>query len=273
MSESRWKNRRLGIVGCGNMAEALVRGVLSAGLMPASGIVAYDPLPGRRGLFAGLGCAVVDAPLGVLSADAILLAVKPQVIKEAVGPVAAGARPETLFISIAAGVPARSIENLLFAGAKVVRVMPNTPLLVGKGVSALAGGANAGPEDTRLVRDLFACGGEAVEVREDMLDAVTTLSGSGPAYFFRFVEALIGGGTALGLSPELAKSLAIGTIAGAAALLGESGDPASLRERVTSPGGTTAAALAVFERRNLVGIVAEAMAAANGRSAELGRDS
>lgn len=272
--EMQWLNKTLGVIGGGNMAEALLRGVIRAGLVPSESICVFDILPARRELFAGLGCRTAESAAGVLDADVVLLATKPQNVREALS----GVRPRTgqIFASILAGVPTAVLESILGAEAKVVRIMPNTPLLVGRGMTALAGGVNVpvGSEDIGLVRELFACSGDAARVSESDLDAVTALSGSGPAYLFRFAEALMSAGEKLGLSAELAKRLAIGTISGSAEMLARDakGDAAELRRRVTSPGGTTAAALDVLESGGFEELVASALRAACDRSAELGKN-
>lgn len=268
MFDATWKEKTLGVIGGGNMAEALVRGVVSSGLVPAGRVVVFDILPERRAVFSAFGCGTVDSAAEIAHADAILLATKPQNLLQAV----AGfpARPEQLVISIAAGVSTRTIESALHPGARVVRAMPNTPLLIGRGMTGLAGGANADVADVDAALALFSRSGDAVVVAEGQLDAVTALSGSGPAYLFRFAEALMAAGEGLGLSPDLAKRLAIGMLAGSAEMLAGDGDAPELRRRVTSPGGTTAAALAVFEERDFAGMVAAALAAARDRSVELG---
>lgn len=269
MTESIWNGKLLGVIGGGNMAEALVRGVIGAGLVPAPSITVHDIVPARREVFRDLGCVAVENPHEATGADIVLLATKPQVVEEALSGVEL--RRDQALVSIAAGVPCARLEGLLGAGARVIRVMPNTPLLVGRGMSALAPGANATADDMALAMALFAGAGDAVEVTEDKLDAVTALSGSGPAYVFAFAEALVAGAETLGLDPELAMRLIVGTLRGSAEMLARFGNPAGLREQVTSPGGTTAAALRVFGERDFSGIVADALRAARDRGAELGR--
>lgn len=264
-----WQSTTFGVVGGGNMAEALLRGVLASGLIPAGNVRVYDPVAERRALFAGLGMRAAENAAEALAAEVVLLAVKPQVMADALA--GAVARAGQLFISIAAGIRTDRLEALLSSGARVVRVMPNTPLLVGKGMSAICPGSTATAEDVRAALQLFVCGGDAVEVTEEAMDAVTALSGSGPAYVFRFAEALFAAGEAMGLSPELSRRLAIGTIQGAAEMLVRDPDAAELRRRVTSPGGTTAAALGVFEQGGLEELVGKALAAACERGRELGR--
>lgn len=271
MPELLWRGKLFGVIGGGNMAEALVRGVLESGLMPSSRVVVYDPLPARRDAFSRLGCLAVENAGEAFQADAILLAVKPQQLREAISDMGTAMRKDALVISIAAGIGTGTIEKSLQPGARVVRVMPNTPLLVGQGMSALARGAYAGTDDMRMALALFSCAGTAVEVDESDLDAVTALSGSGPAYLFRFAEALIAGGMQMGLDHGLSRELTINMLRGSAEMLARFRDPASLREQVTSPGGTTAAALRVFEERGLFPTVVDALAAARVRSIELGR--
>ena len=270
MASSGWSGRTLGVIGGGNMAEALIRGVLSSGLLPAASVTVFDILPARRKVFADLGCTAAESASTAAGADAVLIATKPQTMREALS--GSAARDDQLFISIAAGIPSRVIEDMLGGGARVVRVMPNTPLLVGAGMAAVCGGAKARPDDVELAVALFSCCGRAVRVDESLMDAVTALSGSGPAYLFRFAETLMAGGEKLGLAPDLARELTIGMLEGSAKMLTQNSDAARLRENVTSPGGTTAAALNVFEERGFPGLVADAMKAARDRGVELGRD-
>jgi len=202
--------------------------------------------------------------------DVIFLAVKPQDLDTVLSELSHSLKKETLLISIAAGKTTKFIESKLANTNPVVRVMPNTPAQIGKGVSAISPGASATNDHLSLTKDLLLASGLVVEVAEENQDAVTALSGSGPAYFFNFIEAMIKAGVNLGLTEEIATQLAIGTITGSAAMLQESGiDAATLRKNVTSPNGTTAAALKVFSDSNLEKIVADAMAAAKKRAQEL----
>ncbi len=263
-------NMRLGVLGGGNMAEALVRGVIRAELLPPAHIAVHDILPARREVFAALGCAAAETPAEAAAAGVVLLATKPQNAEEALSGLAFGG--DALLVSIAAGIPCKRLEGWVGGTPRVVRVMPNTPLLVGMGASALARGTHATAEDMARATALFAGSGVAVEVPEDALDAVTALSGSGPAYVFRFAEALQRAGEELGLDPGLAAKLTCATLRGSAEMLERFGDPAALGKNVTSPGGTTAAALAVLDAKGFDGIVSAALAAARDRGAELGRD-
>lgn len=269
---SLWSKKSLGIVGGGNMAEALVRGVIAASLIPPERIIVYDPLVGRREVFREFGCKVGGNVLEVTSADVVLLATKPQNLPDVVRELALSTRSDQLLISIAAGIATRTIERLLPPGSRVIRVMPNTPLLVGMGVSALTRGMSADKRDIEMALELFACCGKAVEVEETLMDSVTALSGSGPAYLFRFAEALTAGAVRIGLPAELAKDLTISMLRGSAEMLSRYQDAALLRERVTSPGGTTAAALAVLDERDMSDVVAAALEAARRRSQELGKE-
>lgn len=252
------------------MAEALLRGVVRSGLLNAKKITVYDILPERRAVFEKMGCVRAESAEEALTGSITLVAVKPQNVRDALQ--AVPALPKSLFVSIAAGVSTKTLESILGETSRVVRVMPNTPLLAGKGMTALCAGTRATPEDVAAAAALFRCGGDAVEVEEEAMNAVTALSGSGPAYVFRFAEAMFAAGEGMGLSRELARRLTIGTIAGAAAMLEGGVEAAELRGRVTSPGGTTAAALEVFEEGDFEGLVERALFAARERSVELGRE-
>ena len=252
-------------VGAGNMASALIGGLIGRGV-PARQLAAVDPsasqraqVTARHGIRAE---AAVDASL--LQDAVIVLAVKPQQMREAVQAIAP-LLGDQLLMSVAAGVRASDLSRWLGGHPRIVRTMPNTPALVGLGATGLAALPGCLASDRALAQTLMGAVGCTVWVEdESMLDAVTALSGSGPAYVFRFIECLIGGGQQLGLSAEQARTLALQTVLGAATLAATSEEPAAvLRERVTSKGGTTAAALAVFEDNALPDLVARAMAAAD----------
>lgn len=266
--------RRLGLVGAGKMAEALTRGVLAAGALPPAEIVAADPDEARREVFRSLGVRAVEENAEALGAcDIVVLAVKPQVMQEVLGGLAGHVRPEHVFMSIAAGVPTGRIEAALSSGAqeevRVVRVMPNAPMQVGKGAAALARGRHATGEDIEAAKALFETSGVAVEVDEKDLDAVTAVSGSGPAYAFFLAECMVEAGVAEGLAPDLARELAAATVEGAGAFLMRSRETAAeLRRRVTSHGGTTEAAF----RRMDEGGVRSSLVAAIRRAAERSRE-
>ena len=267
------KNKKIGFVGAGVMAEAIARGLLKAGVSPEQ-INASDPDDRRRDLFGGqLGVkTTTDNAALVGFADIVILAVKPYVVARAVEEAHAALKPKQLFISIAAGVRTGSIESKLGDGTPVVRVMPNTPCLIGEGVSAIAPGRHAGAADLDVARSIFEAVGVVVEVTEDKMDAVTGLSGSGPAYVYMFIEALADGGLRAGLPKGTALLLAAQTVAGAARMVLETGEhPAVLRDRVMTPGGTTIAGVAMLEREGLRSAAMEAVKAATDRSAELGK--
>jgi len=265
---------RIAVIGGGQMARALVGGWIARGA-DAKGIAVADPDPGQLAWLAEQypGLAVHTANSNAASSASVwLLAVKPQQLAgvvAALAPLAASVRP--LVISIVAGIRAADIDRWLGGAARVVRAMPNRPALIGAGASGLYADA-AVPADARaLAGRLIEAVGSAVWVpAEADIDAVTAVSGSGPAYFFLLIELLESAGIAEGLAPEVARRLAIDTACGAAALAREGrDDPATLRAQVTSKGGTTAAALAVFEAADLRAIVGRAVAAAAARSREL----
>jgi pyrroline-5-carboxylate reductase len=263
---------RMAFIGAGNMAEALVNGVLNAGIVPADRITVTDVLQERLDYFrARYGVkGSTDNGEAVQGADVIVLAVKPQILAEVLAGLKSELPGNALVISIAAGVKAATIEAGLEAGQHVVRVMPNTPCLVGRGASAIAPGAHANEQDLATARKLLEAVGVAVEVDESDLDAVTALSGSGPAYIFYFIEAMLAAGREFGLDDAKARLLVTETVEGAARLVAESGDdPAELRRRVTSKGGTTERALGVFDDGNVREILNQAIHAAFQRSKEL----
>ena len=264
-------NANVGFVGAGNMAEAILRGILRAGLVPAARIAAFDVTPTRCDLFRSLGADIVGNNQALAKrSDILILAVKPQVLDAALAEFSGAVSPGTLVVSICAGVTCARLERLLPASARVVRVMPNTPMLSGHGTSAVSAGTRATPDDVETVKRVFASAGIAHEVAESLMDAVTGLSGSGPAYLFRFTEALEAAGVAAGLPAEIARLFAKNTVVGSAMLMAESSDvPAELRRKVTSPGGTTAAALAQFDADHFNQAVERAVIAARNRSREL----
>ncbi len=258
------------LLGCGKMGGAMLEGWLAAGLPPAS-VQVIEPHPSAQtAAFAARGVRFDAAPPA--SAAAVVIAVKPQMMAEAMGAVAPLAVPRTLFLSIAAGTPIGFFEGLLGATTPIVRAMPNTPAAVGRGIAALF--ANApGTAFLPLAEALLAAVGDTVRLeREAQMDAVTAVSGSGPAYVFHMIEALAAAGEAEGLPPALAMRLARATVSGAGELARLSDeDAATLRRNVTSPGGTTAAALAVLMDADagLSPLMRKAVAAAAARSREL----
>lgn len=268
----------LAILGAGNMAEAIARGVLGKGVFKSNQIIAADPVEARRKLFSEqLGIrSVIDNAAAARDAKALLLSTKPYQMKEALAPVGAVMSDKTLVISIAAGITSLAIAEALGGGKKwrVIRTMPNTPMLVGEGVVGMAPGEHATREDLSTARRIFEAAADVIELPEDKIDAVTALSGSGPAYFYFLVEHLVRAGIEMGLKPEDATKMAIKTAAGAGKLLSSSGDsPAELRRKVTTPGGTTHAAIAYMESKDFGKIVVDAIKAAEARGRELGKQS
>jgi pyrroline-5-carboxylate reductase len=254
---------RLLVVGGGRMGAALVGGLVSAGWEPSTVAVAEADGGRRQELGEMLpGVVVVDTPM---AADGVVVAVKPgdgEAACRALAPHGPGR-----VLSIMAGVRLPSLESWLGPAVAVVRAMPNTPALVGAGVSALAGGSRAGEDDVAWAEEILGAVGRVVRLAEGDLDAATGLSGSGPAYIFLVAEALVGAGVAVGLTAAVARTLALETIAGAGRLLVETGqEPAALRAQVTSPGGTTEAGLARLEANGLRRAFAEAVEAATERS-------
>jgi pyrroline-5-carboxylate reductase len=260
------------IVGGGNMGAALAGGLLAGDIVPAEHLAVAEALPDRRQQLGDLlpGVRVADA---VPPCAAAVLAVKPPDVPAAAAEaVAAGARR---LLSIAAGVTIGQIERAIAgrtSAVAVIRAMPNTPALVGEGASAISGGAGTTDEDLDWAERILGGVGLVVRVDEGDLDVVTALSGSGPAYVFLVAEALIDAAVAAGLAPDLASTLTSQLLVGSAKLLAERGDAAALRAMVTSPGGTTAAALQVLDARGVRAAIGEAVQAATRRSRELSPD-
>jgi pyrroline-5-carboxylate reductase len=270
--ESNVVPSRLVFIGAGNMAEALLGGLLRAGLCPPERVVVTDVLPERLALFRsrfGVEVSAVNAE-AVQGADVVVLAVKPQGMDALLAELRDALPDDALVISIAAGITTRRIESALGAGRRVVRVMPNTPCLIGCGASAIAPGSAAGEADLALATRLLEASGVVVPVAEKKMDAVTAVSGSGPAYFFYFIEAILTVAEEIDLDQETARTLAVATMEGAARLLRETGlPPEELRRRVTSKGGTTEAALKVLEERTVSASLQDAVIAATRRSQAL----
>jgi pyrroline-5-carboxylate reductase len=263
---------RFAFIGAGNMAEALIKGLLRAGTSPGQ-ITATVRRPERivelekaHGLV-----AITDNAAAAKDADVIVLCVKPQAMARVVAQIAPVVNPSKLLISIAAGVPIAAIERKLGAGSRVVRAMPNTPALVGLGATALSGGGHATAEDVAFAQKLFDAVGITTVVDESLLDAVTGLSGSGPAYMFLVIEALSDAGVKVGLSRHVALKLAAQTVLGSARLLIETGQhPGHLKDQVTSPGGTAIVGLHTLEAGGLRTTLIDAVEAATKRAKELG---
>ena len=268
--------RKVGFVGAGNMAGALVKGLLATKRYRAREIWASDADARQlRRLKRAYGIEGTRDNAALVKASAVVvLAVKPQIMDAVLGEIRPAVTRRHLVVSIAAGVPTRRLETGLGAGARVVRVMPNTPALVGAAMTVLVRGTRATAADERLTAALFGGVGDVIRVKDErLMDAVTGLSGSGPAFVYRFAEGLIAGAVAAGLPRATAARLAYQTIAGAARMLQETGRvPEDLRAMVTSPGGTTLAGLQALEEGDFFVTVAAAVRAATRRSRELGRN-
>ncbi|MEE9404037.1 MAG: pyrroline-5-carboxylate reductase [Algisphaera sp.] len=264
---------QLGLIGAGNMAEAIARGAIDRGVLPKGSICAADPSPERRALFESFGVVPIDNNAQVVAqSQSIMLAIKPQILGKLAGDFEKLDRENQTVISIMAGLGSVKIEAVLGGPARVVRVMPNTPLMVGHGMAGVALGVHAKPGDDALAMELFGACGEAVRVAESDLDAVTAVSGSGPAYLFYLAQAMEQAAVDLGLSKH-ARQLVAQTLLGSAELLAQSpDDAATLRDKVTSPGGTTAAAIAHFDAQGVAKSIVGALTAARDRSVELGAD-
>ncbi len=261
------------VVGGGRMGEALISGLLSAKTFTTSGVVVVEPDAARRATLLashGVRC-VAQASEALAGAATVLLAVKPQLMDTVVSDLSADVPAGALVISIAAGITCARLESLLPEGTAVVRVMPNTPALVGQGMAVVSGGATATAEQVEAVRDLFGAVGKAVVLDERFQDAATAISGSGPAYVAIFVDALARAGVRQGLPRDVAQQLAVQTLRGTAELLERTGQhPEQLADAVASPGGTTIAAIEQLEAGGFRSSVGNAVAAAVKRAKELG---
>ena len=265
---------RFGFLGAGRMATALARGWLAAGLASAERILASDPLAQARLQFGtDTGCSTTESNSAVAQcSDVVILAVKPQSMAALLGEIRPAITPRHLVISIAAGVTLGQLADALGAQCRLIRVMPNTPCLVGASAAGFAASASATADDVQLVERLLGSVGKAFALPERLLDAVTGLSGSGPAYVFVMIEALSDGGVRVGLPRDVATQLAAQTVFGAAKMLLETGlHPGQLKDQVASPGGTTIAGLHALEKGGFRGSLIDAVEAATKRSAELGR--
>ncbi len=267
------KRKEIGFIGTGNMGEALIAGLLKAKFATPGQIMAFD-VDGER-------LRSIQKKYGIKKAsdnnhlssqcDPLLLCVKPQSMKEVIEEMADSLDPSTLLISIAAGIPLYAIETYARKQLRLIRVMPNINVLVQEGASAIALGNLATDDDLKLAKAIFDCVGRSITIHEPLMDAVTGLSGSGPAYVFLIIEALTDAGVNLGMTRAQALTLVTQTVMGSVKLLSNTGEhPALLREKVTSPGGTTAAGLYKLEEGGLRKILIDAVIAATQRSKELG---
>lgn len=266
------KRKKIGFIGAGNMGEALIRGLLGAGMVTAGDILISEQDP-ERAASLRKNCRVRSAESGAAlagKADVLFLAVKPrqlEVVLEEIAPVVDRSK---LLVSVAAGITLSHIESRLTSPPRLVRAMPNTPALVGEGATAVSCGRLVTAADRRFLMKVFGAVGRVVEVEEDLMDAVTGLSGSGPAYVFTMIEALADGGVQAGLPRGTALELAAQTVLGAARMVLETGShPSLLRDRVASPGGTTIQGIAALEALGFRSAVMAAVEAAADRSREL----
>lgn len=260
----------IAILGAGVMGEAVLAGLISTESGPTEVIVSEGRPERAAELRERYGVEIVDNAEAARRADTVLIVVKPQDVAMVLDEIAPVTRAGQLVVSLAAGITTASMEARLPDGVAVARVMPNTPALVGAGMAAIAPGSHCTDDQLLIAEELLGVTGKVVRVVEEQLDAVTAVSGSGPAYVFLLAEAMTEAGVRLGLSPETASELAIETVIGSAQLMRETGDePGVLRKRVTSPGGTTAAALEELEARDLRGTFAAALERARDRGREL----
>jgi pyrroline-5-carboxylate reductase len=267
------ESRRIGMLGAGNMAGALIRGLLASGMVTPEQIRASDIRQERlEALEQQHGIATTKDNRALVEwADLIVLAVKPQVIDRVLDQVGDAFAPHTLVVSIAAGVPIRAIESRLAEGVRVVRAMPNTAAIALASATAIAPGAHATDDDVQTARKLFDAVGRSVTVDEMLIDAATGLSGSGPAYIMLIIEALADGGVKVGLHRDTALLLAAQTVFGSAKLLLDTGEhPGRLKDMVTSPGGTAIAGLHTLESGGLRRTLIDAVETATHRATELG---
>lgn len=279
-------NKTIGFIGAGNMAEAIINGLLKSGLTRPQQVIAYDVSADRCGYMARqYGVQIIESNVAVFNrSEVIVLAVKPQHMNEVLERIAKdpyyAVTERKIVVSIAAGVPLHRIEKYLYASLDelaqshlpIIRVMPNTPALVRAGMAGMAGNRYTKVNDLETVRAVLEAVGKVIECEEADLDAVTALSGSGPAYVFYLVESLITAGASMGLTESDSLTLTLETIKGAIKLMEETKEPAALlRKKVTSPGGTTEAAFKVLEANRVKEIIVEALRAAAERSRELSK--
>ena len=268
---------KLGLIGCGKMGKALAVGAIDAGAVPVENVMVHDIVPSSQESFLAErdvtgGNSIAEV---ALYADVLLLAVKPHDVKPVMHQIRdSGSTPESLLvISVAAGITIKRLENEINGGGRIIRSMPNTPSLIGQGAAAYSRGTPATDSDATTTQNLLGAVGLAVEVKESLMDAVTGLSGSGPAYVYLFIEALADGAVQNGLPREQARQLATQTVLGAAAMVQSTGEhPAVLKDMVTSPGGTTIAALEALEAHAFRAACIEAVNTAAARAREMGME-
>ncbi|HEX9265384.1 MAG TPA: pyrroline-5-carboxylate reductase [Candidatus Binatia bacterium] len=269
-------NDKIGVIGAGKIGSAIARGIIQAGLAVKENVMASDVSDAlRQGIANELGIKVTADNVELCTfADIVILAVKPQIVDPVAREISKKLGKAKLLVSVAAGVPLVRIQTHLEPGARVVRVMPNIPCVVGAGAAGYAGGAHATAADLEKIGAILNSFGIGVTVEEKYLDAVTGLSGSGPAYVFLFMEALADGGVQMGLTRDVALKLAMQTVYGAARMAIDGNKHlAELKDEVTSPGGTTIAGLYALEQKGFRGTVMDAVVKATRRSQELGKGS
>lgn len=267
------EKKTIGIIGAGKMGGALIEGILRAKLVSPRDIIVSDTDRKRlQTLKERFGLETTSRNKKAAEAETVIMAVKPQVVGEVIDDIAGILKSSTLLISIAAGISIGFIEKRLGKEGRIIRAMPNTPAMIGEGVTALAAGKKATEEDMNRAKGIFEAVGKVVVVKEELMDAVTGLSGSGPAYVFTIIEALADGGVQMGLDRATARLLAAQTVLGAAKLVLTSDlHPAELRDMVTSPGGTTIAGLRALEEGKIRAALMAAVEQATRRSHTLGR--
>ncbi|MGB9601325.1 MAG: pyrroline-5-carboxylate reductase [Limisphaerales bacterium] len=268
------RDLKIGFIGAGRMATALAKGFCKSNLCTASNIIASDPSENaRNSFFKETGAKTTDSNIEVLTlAKIIVLAVKPQNVKEVLNQISPFFEVNHLLISIAAGIKISTIQQILPQRARIIRVMPNTPALVGCGACGFSVGEYATREDAKLAGELLSSVGIAIELKEELLDAVTGLSGSGPAYVYLVIEALSDGGVAAGLPRDVATQLAAATVMGAARMALETKlHPGQLKDMVTSPGGTTIEGIYELEKAAVRAAFISAVRAATEKSRMLGK--
>ncbi len=266
----------LGFLGAGNMAEAIARAAIDQGVLAPSQMIAADPSESRRAVFAAMGIVVTtDNSEVIRQAAQVMLAVKPQMMAQVAADLAKYGSAEQVIQSIMAGITIAKMNAAIVAAggtaSRIVRIMPNTPMMIGQGMAGIATGTDAQPGDDDLAFKLFSAGGQAIRVAEPLIDAITAVSGSGPAYVFYLAQAMEQAAGELGLSQH-ARLLVGQTLLGAAQLFLQSADSsAELRRKVTSPGGTTEAAIKHLDAGHVMQTITEAVHAAQKRSKELGQ--
>lgn len=269
------QDKRIAFIGAGNMGEALIKGLLQAGQVRPEQVIATDIRTDRLDVIHKMYRieTLTNNEEAATKAQILLLAVKPQVMDEVLTGLRGAVTEDHLLLSVAAGIRTAFIEARFSHPTRVVRIMPNTPALILAGASAITPGRHATEEDLKSTQEVFEAVGRVVQVEEKLMDAVTGLSGSGPAYIFVLIEALADAGVQMGLTREVATLLAAQTAFGAARMVLESGEhPAKLKDMVSSPAGTTVAGLHVLEQAGFRGLLMEAVEAATRRSMELGEE-